>query len=435
VLRSILGGAALLLCSSTALAGDVWTDPFPGIRYLHRSTDDPKEIHALVIDLSRPEISLRATRDNEKGRTTTSFASLVGAAAAVNGDFYNTNGSYDPVGLAIGEGIVWSDDTAGHRFIACTAAKVCEIDATNQARAPDASWTAAVGGNVLLVNGGAIVQTPDADAACGDFCTVQHPRTAAGLSADRTTLILVVVEGRQTPILGMTLNRLAELMLELGSDVALNLDGGGSSAMVVGGTRVSGRPTNEPSERSVSNHLGVIFDPAAATTGRLVGFIRENDIFDENAGLAGASVALSTGESTTTDARGFYEFPEVAPGMVTVSVELAGFLPASETKEVAVGITNWKSIALMRGVPDAGVMMEAPDAGESADGGAAPQPEDAGSTVDAAVESNDDGTDPTTVDDGGCTCVRRDRDLGGLALLACAGVCFAIRGRARRRRI
>jgi exopolysaccharide biosynthesis protein len=177
--------------------------------------------------------------DGEKGRTTTSFSSLVGAAAAVNGDFYNTNGSFDPLGLAIGEGSVWSNDTTGHRFIACTAAKVCGIDATNQARSPDPAWWSAVGGNYLLIENGAVAQSAADDLSCGSFCTTQHPRTAVGLSGDGGTLILVVVAGRQTPILGMTLNRLAQLMLELGSDVALNLDGGGSSAMVVNGSEVS----------------------------------------------------------------------------------------------------------------------------------------------------------------------------------------------------
>lgn len=353
-----------LFLPASAFGADVWTDPHPGIRYLHRSTNEPKEIHALIIDLSRPEISLRMTRSSEKGRTPSSFASLVGAVAAVNADFYNTNGSFDPVGLAIGQGMVWSDDSAGHRFIACTGAKECSIDTTNQARAADPSWAGAVGGNTLLVNNGAVVQSAADDTACGSFCTTQHPRTAVGLSADRQTLILVVVEGRQTPILGMTTNRLAQLMLDLGADVALNLDGGGSSTMVLDGRRVSGRPSNEPNERPVANHIAILFDAAAATSGRLVGFIRENDIFDANAGLPGVSVSLSDGQMTTTDSRGYYEFAEVMPGDVTVTAALAGFDSLSEIKTIAAGTTNWKSMALRRTAvppPDAGFVE--PDAG------------------------------------------------------------------------
>ncbi|MCK6547744.1 phosphodiester glycosidase family protein, partial [Myxococcota bacterium] len=356
---------ALTVIPGAAHAADVWTDPFPGIRYLHRSTNEPKEIHALLVDLTRPEISLRATRDGEKGRTTTSFSNLVGAAAAVNGDFYNTNGSYDPVGLAIGEGTVWSDDTTGHHFLACTAAKACEIETTAQATTPPASWHSAVGGNRLLVVGGQIVQTPSDDTACGSFCTTQHPRTAAGISADGGTLILVVVEGRQDPIFGMTTARLAELMQELGAHVALNLDGGGSSAMVVSGTRVSGRPANEPSERAVANHLAVVYDASAATTGRLVGFVREHDITDANANLAGADVVLSTGERTTTGSNGMYEFAEVPAGPVDVTASMPGYTTVTMSKTITAGITNWRSIALERAAPDAGTSdasQPAPDA-------------------------------------------------------------------------
>jgi hypothetical protein len=438
--------ATLLAVSSTALAQDVWTEPHPGIRYLRRSTSEPKRVHALLIDLSRPEITLRSTRQNERGRTPSSFAALVGAVAAVNGDFYNTNGSFDPVGLAIGEGTVWSPDPAGHNFLACTQDKACLIDLSGTAVAADPSWWSAVGGNTRLVRNGAVIQTPQADTSCGAFCTTEHPRTAAGLSADRRTLILVVVEGRQTPILGMTTHRLAQLMVELGADVALNLDGGGSSSMVLDGRRVSGRPSNEPNERPVANHIAILYDPSPPTTGRLVGFIREGDINDATAGLAGASVALSSGERATADARGFYEFAAVTAGDVTVTAELAGFRPESEPKTVVAGITNWKSIALVRNQPDAGLAPDAPpmdaaqrdaaaidaaqaDAASPIDGG---DPVDAGARTDGGLEdvapppvadAGADGEPEVVVDagseGGGCRCVGRG-SASPLVLLALA---------------
>ena len=387
-LISMLGAAA------PAAAADVWTTPHPGVRYLHRSSTGPKEIHALVVDLSRPEITLRATRESEKGRTTTSFAGLAGAVAAVNGDFYASG--FDPIGLAIGEGAVWSTDSGSHRFIACTATNDCEIEATAGTRAADSSWRSAVGGNVLLVNNGNVVQTAANDSACGSFCTTPHPRTAAGLSMDGDTLLLVVVEGRQGALTGLSTTRLAELMLDLGAHVALNLDGGGSSAMVVDGVRVSGRPTNEPAERRVANHLAILHAPAMATTGRLVGFIREDDIFDDTAGLRGATVMLSSGESATTDDRGFYAIDDVAAGAVTVMASLPGFVTASDTKDVMAGITNWKSIALSRVPPDAGVGPDAaaPDAGQ-VDAGLA---SDAGLADDVGVAGDASARDAGAVD-------------------------------------
>ena len=453
--------------ATTASGADVWTTPHPGIRYLHRSTADPKEIHALLVDLTRPEIELRATRSSDKGRTTSSFSSRVGAVAAVNGDFYSSG--FDPVGLAIGEGTAWSNDTASHRFIACTAAKQCEIETAAGVRMPDPRWHSAVGGNNLLVDGGAVVQTSALDRSCGSFCTTAHPRTAAGMSSDGGTLLLVVVEGRQGSLTGLSLSRLAALMLDLGAHVALNLDGGGSSAMVVDGQRVSGRPSNEPNERAVANHLAVLFDANRATTGRLVGFVREDDIFDDTAGLAGVRVTHSRGGSTRTDSRGFYEFEEVEAGIVTVTAELAGYATASDTKDVVAGTTNWKSIALSRPPPDAGVRPDTgpPDSGARVDAGppaldagqpavdAGRPPVDAGSVdggappADATTAPADDAgsadaTTPPALEEaaelgGGCSCASTPDPTGcrskAFGLLLVIALALVRRRRSPRRRV
>jgi hypothetical protein len=82
----------------------------------------------------------------------------------------------------------------------------------------------------------------------------RHPRTAVGISRDAKTLYLVVVDGRQANSVGMTLNELADFLLQLGVHDALNLDGGGSSTMVVKG-RVVNSPSDPTGERPVSNAL------------------------------------------------------------------------------------------------------------------------------------------------------------------------------------
>ncbi len=63
--------------------------------------------------------------------------------------------------------------------------------------------------------------------------TARHPRTAVGVSADQRTLLLVTVDGRQESSRGVTLVELSDLMQKLGAQQALNLDGGGSSTLVV----------------------------------------------------------------------------------------------------------------------------------------------------------------------------------------------------------
>lgn len=63
---------------------------------------------------------------------------------------------------------------------------------------------------------------------------VLHPRTSIGFDTDRKRLVLVVVDGRQKKVSeGVSEEELARLMQEFGCSYAMNLDGGGSSVMLV----------------------------------------------------------------------------------------------------------------------------------------------------------------------------------------------------------
>jgi Phosphodiester glycosidase len=118
----------------------------------------------------------------------------------------------------------------------------------------------------LLVAGGAIAYDPDLDeegfrAAAHQFdpdpTEGRHPRAALGLAAGR--IVAVVCDGRSRRDAGLTLVELARLMVGLGCDDAINLDGGGSAALVSGG-RLRNLPrgdfeTPEPGGRPISTAL------------------------------------------------------------------------------------------------------------------------------------------------------------------------------------
>ena len=95
------------------------------------------------------------------------------------------------------------------------------------------------------------------------FASSRHPRTAVGFDAGAGVLWLVVVDGRQAPWSdGMSLPELTDLFVSLGASEALNLDGGGSSTMTLGG-RVANRPSDLSGERRVGNSLWVVRDRTA----------------------------------------------------------------------------------------------------------------------------------------------------------------------------
>lgn len=93
-----------------------------------------------------------------------------------------------------------------------------------------------------LVKNGEIYVTTLGEEFGSDVAGGRAPRTAIGLTKDGRALLLVV-DGRRRTSAGFSLIELAQFMLELGAVEALNLDGGGSSQMIVGS-----RTVNQPSD-------------------------------------------------------------------------------------------------------------------------------------------------------------------------------------------
>lgn len=87
--------------------------------------------------------------------------------------------------------------------------------------------------------------------------STRHPRTAAGFSKDSTKLFLFTIDGRQPSSAGMTIMELADFMVQSGVYYGINLDGGGSTTMVVRDSIVNS-PSDKGGERRVCNSLQII---------------------------------------------------------------------------------------------------------------------------------------------------------------------------------
>ncbi len=93
-----------------------------------------------------------------------------------------------------------------------------------------------------------------------------HPRTAVAYNQDKSKLFLMIVDGRYTGSAGMTLQQMGDYLLTIGAYNALNLDGGGSTTMVVH-NEVTNRPSSSGFERTVANSLVIV--SKAEKTGNL----------------------------------------------------------------------------------------------------------------------------------------------------------------------
>lgn len=105
-----------------------------------------------------------------------------------------------------------------------------------------------VNGRFRLVSGGQIV----VPAGSGSFFD-RNPRTIAGTTSDHK-IILATIDGRSTASVGTTLAETAAVAQALGMSDAVNLDGGGSTAMSVEGALVN-HPSDPGGERAVGDAL------------------------------------------------------------------------------------------------------------------------------------------------------------------------------------
>jgi hypothetical protein len=256
----------------------------PGLaHYDVRNSVEPWAVQILRIDLSRCELGLEVLEGpvgegQRAGRSTVS--DLTSAAsetvlAAVNGDFFSPEGL--PLGTEVVSGaarrirgrptLAWrpgADPWVGIPEGAGSDGLAMGLDPTGS---PGPLATQAIGGfPLLLVDGNRVGDLEVSDRP--SFAAERHPRTAVGFDEDQDVLWVLVVDGRQPDhSMGMTLPELAGLFEILGAEDAINLDGGGSSAMVVAGATVN-QPSDAEGERPVVNALGIRRDPSSCPVNR-----------------------------------------------------------------------------------------------------------------------------------------------------------------------
>jgi hypothetical protein len=246
----------------------------PGVAYRTiRSSREPWSVHLLEVEGERCEVGFQVVGLEPRGSTRLPVSELVrkgegGVLAAVNGDFFTDEN--EALGVEASAGSVRGR----------TSRPVFAWRPGEHPRISDVNWegdslqvgewwvprdapdglTELVAGFPRLLDDGARVGDLEAGERPG-FSAARHPRTAVGWDPDRGKLWIVVVDGRREGVSeGMTLDELATLFEALGVRDALNLDGGGSSTMVVG-TRVVSRPADPSGPRPVVNALVIRHDP------------------------------------------------------------------------------------------------------------------------------------------------------------------------------
>jgi hypothetical protein len=202
------------------------TDPRVDVRLVMADGDDPGRSRASADCAGRLEVpSVVARRQGFAVAVNASYFSA--KAKDIRGQKvpYFVGNCANPVGWHFSDGRLRSRPTQANiqaTLIMRATGKV-SMHASLEQLPPDIYW--AVGGNALVLEKGRIIsRTPGG---------VRHPRTAIGVSEDGNSLLLVAVDGRQDASRGATLVELGEMLKQFGAHDAINLDGGGSTAMVL----------------------------------------------------------------------------------------------------------------------------------------------------------------------------------------------------------
>lgn len=255
--------------------------------YTYRGTladGEPIMVQVIEADLLNPEVEVKPvaaqTGNYGKREAVASLGARSGAVAAVNGGFYSTSAPYTPVGSLVIDGKLEAASSIWRTSMAWLEEGRIVFGYFNLEDYPVVSdeiqqvtYTPGIKhlitGGPLLVEGGKPVYQYHLEGLAGSLAA-RHPRTAVG-GNQAGRLFLVTVDGRQPGVsVGVTFEELSLLMIRLGAEMAMGLDGGGSTTAWVNGRVVN--QVSEGSQRLVANALVVRSGIAVFIDGKRVYF-------------------------------------------------------------------------------------------------------------------------------------------------------------------
>jgi hypothetical protein len=301
-----------LVCGwlAAARAAETVSHPFRGITLIARTDSAPRAVRSNValVDLTAPGLSFKLTapggRRDTVRQTTLDFLRQEKAQLALNVHFFvpfpSDDTDADVVGLAVSQGRAYSPFEpqpvgAGHpdqSYAILPFAPALNIDAANRVSLVQSDparpgrpllpagvelWNAFSGSAQVVTRGVKTIPrysgppsglTPARDyGEANSWYALRRARTAAGVTADGKTLVIFTAD-QGAGSEGMTVAEVAERLIgAYAVQTALNLDGGGSTALVVQDPatkegRLANIPSDTPSGRPVGSNLAVFAGPA-----------------------------------------------------------------------------------------------------------------------------------------------------------------------------
>lgn len=361
---------AAVLCLATALLLSIslcaklhastnltaWTPMFKGIDYATGSnipdgTTFPnlQAVYVMRVDLQDPDIQLLTSPKisnyasgirETAGYTVSDFLVTNKVQVAINANFFDASQYYLPAGtpmnidgLQISKGVVVSSQNTSENAatLTFTSNNVANIIYTNWPPTSTAGIYTAVSGMYDIVIKGVNVGYKYQNSSAQVHQV--NPRTAMGLSQNRRFLYIMAIDGRQPGYSTGALDyETAGWMMLVGAYDAVNMDGGGSTTLVMQDS--TGKPVmlnsssavaDSGKQRTVGSHLGIYAKPVPAFINNVT-----VDPEDNFAVVQWATTSPSTSQVTYGIDDSLGSSTDVNPTLSTNhSVTLSGLTPAT----------------------------------------------------------------------------------------------------------
>lgn len=264
-----------LTADSLTILQEKWTsrEIQPGLiwkqAHFEHLFDSKQEVNYLEIDLNHPDRSVSFAGVATGFKRTSEFVKEADALAGINASFFNTTTGGSVTLLKIDGQLI--NETSlllpnGQRNERANGAVILEKEVAaggKQSLIADIiagnneslHWDLELPSENIMVCGPVLVlDSQPAVLQDNAFNKNRHPRSAVALLPGNK-LILIAVDGRNAQAQGMSLHELAFLLKVLGAEKALNLDGGGSTALYIEGVGENGI-VNYPSDNKLFDHFG-----------------------------------------------------------------------------------------------------------------------------------------------------------------------------------
>ena len=189
---------------------------------------------------------------------TSAFAKKYNATAAINGTFFDIKNGGSVDFIKVNDTVINQNRQEKNNIRALhhrAAVVINDYQLNIKKWDGSTSWENDLSDKNIMLSGPLLILNNEKEKLDSvPFNRLRHPRTAIGIKPDGTVLLLTV-DGRQQNSAGMSLFELTKVMKWLGCSSAINLDGGGSTALWVQGYGENG-VVNHPSDNKKWDHEG-----------------------------------------------------------------------------------------------------------------------------------------------------------------------------------